>query len=80
MQFYNSFYYKGWRPTIGWVLTLALLVYFVLQPLAFIVMGILDSAYQPKPFDHSVLTPLVTLVLGSKIIRSYDKSKESQDV
>lgn len=72
--FYLSFFYKGWRPLLGWFSAFAVLLNFIVLPLVVIIMSIMGTAPDSIPkFDTSLLIPLITLVLGSIGVRTYEK-------
>jgi len=67
-NFYKSFFYRGWRPLIGHIAALSVLVAFVINPLC-IMAGIIEQT----SIDTSAVIGLVTLVLGSIGLRGYEK-------
>lgn len=72
----GSLFIAGWRPSIGWVCSIALFYQFILYPLLLwanlaFKWGILS----PPVLDTDGLFPLITGMLGMGGLRSFDKIK-----
>jgi len=65
-SFYNSFFYIGWRPTLGWVGTIAVIIQFIISPIFFFITN------ESLSFNLDTIA-LVTLVLTHTGIRTYEK-------
>lgn len=64
--FYTSYFYRGWRPMLGWVSVTATGIQFIVFP---ILTAIFDGIKAP---EVSVV-PLITLVLAQVGIRTVEK-------
>ena len=71
-DFYKSFFYIGWRPTIFWIIVLSAMHSFLIRPIVSTVMFVYDGTAVP-PLDSSTIVSLVALVLGGTAIRGIEK-------
>jgi len=73
---HRSIFVAGWRPCCGWVCSLALMVHFLLIPLADVVMAFLGQEPVPYPaFDMDTLMTVLLGMLGLGGLRSFEKYK-----
>jgi hypothetical protein len=70
-----SLFVAGWRPTIGWICTLALAWAFILQPVAVwaVATFALGAAVPTIATDH--LLEMVLAMLGIAGLRTFEKTK-----
>ena len=70
-DFYNSIFYKGWRPALGWIVVLSSLYGFVINPILVFVYG-QDAVYEIKVQE---LVALASIAIASTGFRSFEKIK-----
>jgi len=67
---------SGWRPAIGWICGLALIIQYFVFPIASWVLPIVGHSEIKLPImDMSALWPLLLGMLGLGTMRSYEKIK-----
>lgn len=74
---HSSLFVAGWRPSVGWVCSMALLYQFVLRPL--IEFGLLASGHPlpaAMPGIDNTLWELMFGMLGIGGLRSFDKARK----
>lgn len=75
----SSWFNSGWRPAIGWVLTISIACYFIPKFLLGSIIWAKHSwkadAILPYPVDDSGLWQLAAMMLGVGVTRSFDKLK-----
>lgn len=76
LEFYKSLFYRAWRPSLGWISVLGLLVAFIIYPLTKIIYTIATGDTLDLEYNTDNLLALVSTALGTAGIRSYDKAKE----
>ena len=59
---HKSIFVSGWRPSVGWVCSIALFWHFVLQP--FVVFGATVAGYELPPLPEFDMDSLMTVLLG----------------
>lgn len=73
---HKSIFVSGWRPSVGWVCSIAMAYHFVLQPL--IVFGVTVAGVEipelPK-FDMNSLMTVLMGMLGLGGLRTFEKTK-----
>lgn len=69
-----NIFVSGWRPAVGWVGVIGLLYSFLLQPL-FAWGSMIVGVSSPPILETGVIIGLVTTLLGTVAMRSYDKSQ-----
>jgi len=73
---HRSIFVSGWRPSVGWVCSIAMAYHFVFQPL--IIFGVSMAGVEipelPK-FDMNSLMTVLMGMLGLGGLRTYEKSK-----
>jgi hypothetical protein len=73
---HRSIFVSGWRPSVGWVCSIAMAYHFVLQPL--IVFGVTIAGVEipelPK-FDMNSLMTVLMGMLGLGGLRTFEKTK-----
>jgi len=71
-DFYKSFFYIGWRPTIFWIIVFSAMHSFLIRPIVSTIMFVYDGTVVPS-MDSSTIVSLVALVLGGTAIRGLEK-------
>jgi|TARA_R100001460_G_scaffold107995_1_gene157887 hypothetical protein len=72
----KNIFIAGWRPCTGWVCSIALMVHFLLIPIADVVTAYMG--YEPVPypaFDMDTLMTVLMGMLGLGGLRTYEKQK-----
>jgi len=72
----KNIFIAGWRPCTGWVCSIALMVHFLIIPIADVVTAYMG--YQPVPypaFDMDTLMTVLLGMLGLGGLRTYEKQK-----
>lgn len=72
----KNIFIAGWRPCTGWVCSIALMVHFLLIPIADVVTAYMG--YEPVPypaFDMDTLMTVLLGMLGLGGLRTYEKQK-----
>ena len=73
---HRSIFVSGWRPSVGWVSSIAMAYHFVVQPL--IVFGVTVAGVEipelPK-FDMNSLMTVLMGMLGLGGLRTFEKTK-----
>jgi len=73
----TNLFVSGWRPSVGWVCSIALCYHFVLQPLLMFVLSAIGKPVDLPVFDMSTLTTILLGLLGLGGMRSFEKVKKS---
>ena len=78
LRFWNS----GWRPSVGWVCSASLAVYYIPQALMATILWTIAIAHNnweivpyPNTFDMSELISLLVGILGMAGLKSFEKTK-----
>ena len=75
----SNWFNSGWRPAIGWVLAISALLYFVpkfiISAYVWASVCLQNNALVDYPITFGELGVLASMMLGSKVIRSFDKAK-----
>ena len=58
----KNIFIAGWRPCTGWVCSIALMVHFLIIPIADVVTAYMG--YQPVPYPAFDMDTLMTVLLG----------------
>jgi hypothetical protein len=73
---HKSIFVSGWRPSVGWVCSLALAWHFVLQPLTVFFAAMAGFELPPLPqFDMDSLMTVLLGMLGLGGMRTLEKTK-----
>lgn len=74
---HRSVFVAGWRPSVGWICSLAMAWHFLLSPIAVFVLAINDVELASKlpEFDMSSLMTILMGMLGLGAYRSFEKVK-----
>ena len=72
----KNIFVAGWRPCTGWVCSIALMVHFLLIPIADVVTAYMGYSPVPYPsFDMDTLMTVLLGMLGLGGLRTYEKQK-----
>jgi hypothetical protein len=75
----GNLFNSGWRPAIGWVLAVATFVYFIpkfiVSTYVWAVICLESGELSAYPITFGELSILAGMMLGSKVMRSYDKKQ-----
>jgi len=74
----SNLFVAGWRPFIGWVCGIALLLNFIIKPLADMIFVFMLPGTTMPSIDINSLYPIVLGMLGLAITRSVDKKNRVQ--
>ena len=73
---HKSIFVSGWRPSVGWVCSIAMAYHFVLQPLIVFGVTVAGVAIPELPkFDMNSLMTVLTGMLGLGGLRTFEKTK-----
>jgi hypothetical protein len=73
---HRSIFVSGWRPSVGWVCSIAMAYHFVFQPLIIFGVGMAGVEIPDLPkFDMNSLMTVLMGMLGLGGLRTYEKSK-----
>ena len=73
---HRSIFVSGWRPSVGWVCSIAMAYHFVLQPLIVFGVTIAGVAIPELPkFDMNSLMTVLMGMLGLGGLRTFEKTK-----
>lgn len=75
----SSWFNSGWRPALGWVGAIGMALYFIPQYFAAAVLWVQlnwgATELSAYPVSPDGLWELVAVLLGGKVIRTYEKEK-----
>ena len=73
---HRSIFVSGWRPSVGWVCSIAMAYHFVLQPLIIFGVTVAGVAIPELPkFDMNSLMTVLMGMLGLGGLRTFEKTK-----
>jgi len=73
---HKSLFVAGWRPSVGWICSIAMGYHFVLQPLIIFGAGMAGVTLPDLPeFDMDSLMTVLLGMLGLGGLRTYEKQK-----
>ena len=70
-----SLFVSGWRPAVGWICALAMLVEFLLVPMAGPFIEVYMAPVKMWHLDMATMLPVLFGLLGLGGMRSYEKVK-----
>ena len=70
---HKSLFVAGWRPSVGWVCSLAMLYHFILAPMIQFAIGIAGIQVALPEFEFSQLSTILMAMLGMAGLRNYEK-------
>ena len=72
----KSWFVAGWRPSVGWVCSLAMLYHFILAPMFQFAVGIAGIKVDLPEFEFSQLSTILMAMLGMAGLRTYEKKEK----
>ena len=69
----KSWFVAGWRASVGWVCSLAILYHFILAPMIQFAVGIAGIQVALPEFDFTQLSTILMAMLGMTGLRSVEK-------
>ena len=72
----KSWFVAGWRPSVGWVCSLAMLYHFILAPMIQFAVGIAGIKVDLPEFEFSQLSTILMAMLGMAGLRTYEKKEK----
>ena len=71
-----SWFVAGWRPSVGWVCSLAMLYHFIIAPMMQFFLNVIGIQVQLPEFDFSQLSTILMAMLGMAGLRTYEKKEK----
>ena len=72
----KSWFVAGWRPSVGWVCSLAMMYHFILAPMIQFAVGIAGVQVDLPEFEFSQLSTILMAMLGMAGLRTFEKQKK----
>ena len=72
----KSWFVAGWRPSVGWVCSLAMMYHFILAPMIQFAIGIAGIQVDLPEFEFSQLSTILMAMLGMAGLRTYEKKEK----
>lgn len=72
---HQSMFVAGWRPAVGWVCALAMLLNFILIPFINLGMGLAGQDIRLNLIEMDTMMPVLLGMLGLGGMRTYEKSR-----
>ena len=72
----KNWFVAGWRPSVGWVCSLAMMYHFILAPMIQFAVGIAGIQVELPEFDFSQLSTILMAMLGMAGLRTFEKQKK----
>ena len=72
---HQSMFVAGWRPAVGWVCALAMLLNFILIPFINLGMGLAGQDIRLDLIEMDTMMPVLLGMLGLGGMRTYEKSR-----
>ena len=72
----KSWFVAGWRPSVGWVCSLAMLYHFIIAPMIQFAIGIAGIQVDLPEFEFSQLSTILMAMLGMAGLRTYEKKEK----
>tara|TARA_Y100001937_G_scaffold65160_1_gene89160 strand:+ start:314 stop:712 length:399 start_codon:yes stop_codon:yes gene_type:complete len=69
----KSWFVAGWRPSVGWCCSLAMMYHFILAPMIQFAIGIAGVQVDLPEFDFTQLSTILMAMLGMAGLRSVEK-------
>tara|TARA_B100001029_G_C15059215_1_gene456927 strand:- start:42 stop:443 length:402 start_codon:yes stop_codon:yes gene_type:complete len=73
---HKSLFVAGWRPSVGWVCSIAMAYHFILAPMIEFAVNIAGIQVTLPEFDFSQLSTILMAMLGMAGLRTYEKQKK----
>ena len=72
----KSWFVAGWRPSVGWVCSLAMMYHFILAPMIQFAISIAGIQVDLPEFEFSQLSTILMAMLGMAGLRTYEKKEK----
>lgn len=72
---HQSMFVAGWRPAVGWVCALAMMLNFILIPFINLGMGVAGQDIRLDLIEMDTMMPVLLGMLGLGGMRTYEKSR-----
>ena len=72
----KNWFVAGWRPSVGWVCSLAMMYHFILAPMIQFAVGIAGIQLELPEFDFSQLSTILMAMLGMAGLRTFEKKEK----
>ena len=72
----KNWFVAGWRPSVGWVCSLAMMYHFILAPMIQFAVGIAGIQVELPEFDFSQLSTILMAMLGMAGLRTFEKKEK----
>jgi len=72
----KNWFVAGWRPSVGWVCSLAMMYHFILAPMIQFAIGIAGIQVELPEFDFSQLSTILMAMLGMAGLRTFEKKEK----
>jgi hypothetical protein len=69
----KNWFVAGWRPSVGWCCSLAMMYHFILAPMIQFAIGIAGIQVALPEFDFTQLSTILMAMLGMAGLRSVEK-------
>ena len=73
---HKSLFVACWRPSVGWVCSIAMAYHFILAPMIEFAVNIAGIQVTLPEFDFSQLSTILMAMLGMAGLRTYEKQKK----
>lgn len=70
---HESLFVAGWRPSVGWVCSLAFALNFLIFPILVFVMGVFGRSVTSPVLDWATMGPVLLGMLGLGGVRTIEK-------
>ena len=72
----KNWFVAGWRPSVGWVCSLAMMYHFILAPMIQFAVGIAGIQVELPEFDFSQISTILMAMLGMAGLRTFEKKEK----
>ena len=73
---HKSIFVSGWRPSVGWCCSLAMMYLFIIAPMIQFGINIAGMQVELPEFDFSQLSTILMAMLGMAGLRTYEKQQK----
>ena len=73
---HKSIFVSGWRPSVGWCCSLAMMYHFIIAPMIQFGINIAGMQVELPEFDFSQLSTILMAMLGMAGLRPYEKQQK----
>ena len=72
----KNWFVAGWRPSVGWVCSLAMMYHFIIAPMIQFGINIAGMQVDLPEFDFSQLSTILMAMLGMAGLRTFEKKEK----